>query len=247
MAKTKYVWDPVNDSYLMETDESGDATAVYTNEPTLYGNLVSQRRGNATNWYHYDAIGSTRELTNSGETVTDANLYDAWGVGVASSGSTENNFRFVGEKSFYSDPNLASYYVRARYLDSSVGRWISADPMNYIDGPNLFAYAHNSPINLRDVTGFASWLKEAYCIALAASFSGSATACSLGKVPLCCAAVIALHAYMTDVDCFGRIPKGNDATIVKCLNAARVGCLLAAPLLPNLGLIKRALKAISGR
>ncbi len=33
MAKTRYIWDPVNDTYLMEKDAAGSTTAVYTNEP----------------------------------------------------------------------------------------------------------------------------------------------------------------------------------------------------------------------
>ncbi len=52
----KFVWDEQN--YLGETDGSNDTQAVYTNEPRRYGNLISQRRGSTSHWFHFDAIGS---------------------------------------------------------------------------------------------------------------------------------------------------------------------------------------------
>ena len=45
MATTNYVWDLLNDIYLMETDEGGVTTAVYTQEPSHYGGLINQKRG----------------------------------------------------------------------------------------------------------------------------------------------------------------------------------------------------------
>jgi hypothetical protein len=65
MPVTNYIWDVATDSYLMETDENGDTTAVYTNEPDLYGKLISQRRDGTTSYHHFDGQQSTRELTNA--------------------------------------------------------------------------------------------------------------------------------------------------------------------------------------
>jgi hypothetical protein len=44
MSVTNYVWDEVNDSLLMETDENGQTTAEYTQEPGQFGGVVSERR-----------------------------------------------------------------------------------------------------------------------------------------------------------------------------------------------------------
>ena len=57
MGVTKYIWDVANDSYLMETDGNDDTTAVYTHRPQQHGNLISQRRGENTSYYHYDGVG----------------------------------------------------------------------------------------------------------------------------------------------------------------------------------------------
>jgi len=59
-----------SDIVLRETDGFNAIQVVYTNEPILFGSLISQRRNSATNWYHLDVLGSTRDLTNSLETIT---------------------------------------------------------------------------------------------------------------------------------------------------------------------------------
>ncbi|REJ91482.1 MAG: hypothetical protein DWQ34_15095, partial [Planctomycetota bacterium] len=130
----KFVWDRRN--YLAETDENNDTQVVYTNEPRYYGKLVSQRRGSESRWYHFDAIGSTRELTDAAEVVTATRLYDAWGVPLASSGSTVFPFAFVGQLGYYDDAESLLRYVRARLVAASTGRWTSSDPLKAI--PDLY-------------------------------------------------------------------------------------------------------------
>ncbi len=73
MPVTNYIWDDENDSLLMETDENGDTTAVYTTEPEPYGRVISQRRNGNTSYYHYDAQGNTVALTDESGNVTDTN------------------------------------------------------------------------------------------------------------------------------------------------------------------------------
>ena len=55
---TKHVWDGEN--ILLETSASNVIEVVYTLEPVLYGNLISQSRGGADSFYSFDALGSTR-------------------------------------------------------------------------------------------------------------------------------------------------------------------------------------------
>ena len=88
MPVTRYIWDTVNDNVLMQKDENGDTSAVYTHEPGLRGNLISQRRGENTSFYHYDGLGSTVALTNESEEVTDTYLQRAYGEPVSTTGST---------------------------------------------------------------------------------------------------------------------------------------------------------------
>ena len=138
MPVTQYVWNPLTDAYLMETDGAGNPTAVYTQEPKPYGGLISQRRSGQTSYYHQDALGSTVQLTDADEHVTDEYVYSAYGEAVAQSGSTVNPFRWIGGVGYYHDDATGDYYVRARNYAPAMGRWTSADPLMFIDGNNLY-------------------------------------------------------------------------------------------------------------
>jgi RHS repeat-associated protein len=51
------------------------------------------------------------------------------------------------------DPETGLYYFRNRYYDPELGRFISADPLGYVDGPSLYAFAGGDPVNGRDALG----------------------------------------------------------------------------------------------
>ncbi|MCA8990770.1 MAG: RHS repeat-associated core domain-containing protein [Planctomycetaceae bacterium] len=148
----KFIWDD-RKAYLAETDANDDTTVVYTQEPILFGNLVSQRRSSTTNWYHYDAPASTRALSNSGEAVTDTFLYNATGGCLVASGTTLTPFRFVGAIGYYLNTDSQSYYVRSRTYVLAAARWSSVDPLGFVDGANLYRYVSNSYVNAQDPTG----------------------------------------------------------------------------------------------
>lgn len=153
MPVTNYIWDVENDNVLMETDENDTTTAVYTNEPDEFRNLLSQRRGTASSYYHYDGIGSTRELTSTTENTTDTYIYTAFGEAVAITGTTINPFRYVGAFGYYHDPETADYYIRARTYRPAIARWTSLDPSQFIDGINRYVYVHNLPTSDLDPGG----------------------------------------------------------------------------------------------
>lgn len=155
MPETNYIWDPISDSYLMETDESHAAATVYTVEPEPFGKVISQRRGNEKSYYHYDGLGSTRELTDESGSVTDTNLYDAWGREMASSGVTENPFRWIGELGYYWNVEFQQQYVRARPYRPAIGRWLALDPLflSSAMGDAQYLYTHNNPLSGTDPSG----------------------------------------------------------------------------------------------
>lgn len=60
-----------------------------------------------------------------------------------------NPFRYRG---YYYDAETGLYYLNSRYYDPSIGRFINADDISYIqptdiNGLNLFAYCGNIPVN----------------------------------------------------------------------------------------------------
>ena len=124
---TKHVWDGRN--ILLETDASNIIQAVYTLQPKLYGNLISEWRSGIGSFYLYDGLGSTTQLVSSTGSVTDSYLYDSWGNILLASGTTTNPFLFVGMLGYYNDPDVVDYYIRARYYDPESGRFRSRDPL----------------------------------------------------------------------------------------------------------------------
>ena len=66
-----------------------------------------------------------------------------------------NPFRYRG---YYYDAETGLYYLNSRYYDPSIGRFLNADDISYIqptdiNGLNLFAYCYNNPIMYLDPTG----------------------------------------------------------------------------------------------
>jgi len=154
MAVTNYLWDMESDNVLMESDEAGVTTAVYTHEPEQYGKLISQHRDGETSFYHFDGQGATRALTNPSQNVTDTYVYDAWGDEVDRTGATENPFQWIGGVGYYRDPETATYYIRARAYAPTIARWLSRDPIGFKGGSsNLYEYAALSPNRFVDPSG----------------------------------------------------------------------------------------------
>jgi len=69
-------------------------------------------------------------------------------------------FKYAGKFGVMAEPN-GTYYMRARYYDPSVGRFISEDPSGFGGGDvNLMAYVGNNPVMGVDPTGLdVDWNK----------------------------------------------------------------------------------------
>jgi RHS repeat-associated protein len=138
---------------LMEYDEDGNILKDYT-----YGSgLIRTRTAGTEAFYHTDGLGSTRILTNATGVITDRYNYDAYGVLLTHAGTDSNSFLFAGEQR---DSATGLDYLRARYYDADLGRFISKDPFNgFITDPmsqHDYQYAHANPITNTDPTGYFS-------------------------------------------------------------------------------------------
>ncbi|HEY9420625.1 MAG TPA: RHS repeat-associated core domain-containing protein, partial [Thermoanaerobaculia bacterium] len=65
------------------------------------------------------------------------------------------------------DPETGLMYVRNRYYDAEMGRFITTDPMGYVDGPSVYFFAGNSPANLSDPMGLCLGLNDEPCYVVA--------------------------------------------------------------------------------
>lgn len=64
--------------------------------------------------------------------------------------NTTNPWRWASKRI---DEETGLVYFGQRYYCSSLGRWITTDPIGYKDGPNLYAYVHNNPLTCIDAFG----------------------------------------------------------------------------------------------
>jgi RHS repeat-associated protein len=179
---TNYIWDEEN--YLAETDGANTVNTVYTNEPAQYGNLISSRISGTTRYHHFDAIGSTRQLTNDNGHATDTAIYDAWGNVLARTGLTSFHLQWIGQSGYYYDSENMALYVRARVYNSTTARWLSLDPERITDGVSRYGYSSNSTPNLSDPSGKAPNFRCYSCgpISAARAILGRCCNCSLSIV-----------------------------------------------------------------
>lgn len=148
---------------VQQTNGSGVELARY-----IYGtSLLSMKRPEAgTRYYTSDGLGSTRQLTDSAQSVTDSYDYDGFGNLIQSAGATANQHLFAGEQY---DPELAMYYLRARYYDPTTGRFAEMDPISGDElrplSQNRYIYAEANPVMNIDPSGqfvFASYMSGGF-------------------------------------------------------------------------------------
>lgn len=149
----EYTWNPLTDSVIEETDGAGNVLVTYTNEPAPYGPLISECRDGQSRQYHFDALGSTRALTDESGQVTDTFTYDAWGNEVAHAGESDTPFIWAGQLGYSSANPLPLVVVRYRIYRGTTGSWVSNDRDEYVEDGWGYLYARNSPTRLSDPSG----------------------------------------------------------------------------------------------
>ncbi|MES2199811.1 MAG: RHS repeat-associated core domain-containing protein [Chlamydiota bacterium] len=86
-------------------------------------------------------------LSSTGEIVARYQI-DAFGKEIATPSSPENPWRFSSKRQ---EEGLVFFGLR--FYDLALERWLTPDPSGFADGPNLYAYVGNSPLNRLDLFG----------------------------------------------------------------------------------------------
>ncbi|KAL7904169.1 hypothetical protein GGI35DRAFT_490755 [Trichoderma velutinum] len=97
--------------------------------------------------------GSGMETDNQGSLISYEE-YSPFGTTtyVAARNSIDAPSRYRYAK-YDRDTETGLYYCKARFYAPWICRWLSADPWGSVDGPNLYAYCRNDPINHSDPRG----------------------------------------------------------------------------------------------
>ena len=97
---------------------------------------VLDATGQAIKEYRYDAYGEEEPLKIN--PMGDRTILYLW---EQETEGVHNPFRYCGE---YFDEETGNIYLRNRYYDPSIGRFITEDPIR--DGLNWYIYAGNNPV-----------------------------------------------------------------------------------------------------
>jgi len=155
---TRYIHD--GDNLFAEVD--GGAPTTPLAEYTYYGGVdqphsVRRRmRSDSVFYYTQEFPGNVTGLVNGARALVNQYRYKPFGVDYQGfpQGAMPNAFRFAGREF---DTETGLYYMRARYYDPQVARFISEDPLGLAGGINGYLYAGNNPVNGRDPSGMCGW------------------------------------------------------------------------------------------
>ena len=150
---TNYLYDGLN--VIIEQDGSGLTTASYVRGLGYGGGIGSviskQGAEGSKQYYYYDGIGNVVNLADNAGNVTQSYVYDAYGNVLNGAVPSPHGF---STKEYSSRSGLIHF--GARLYDPAVGRFISKDPLGMIDGPNMYSYVNNNPVNLVDPYGLCA-------------------------------------------------------------------------------------------
>ncbi|MFM1652569.1 RHS repeat-associated core domain-containing protein [Brevibacillus sp. B_LB10_24] len=147
---THYVY--LNGKVIEELDDKGNVTAqnIWGNQLLFRQDAVSNKSG----YYLYNSHGDVVAITDANGDTLNSYEYDSWGNIVSQQEAMSNPFKYTGE--MY-DNESKLYYLRARYYDPSMGRFISEDTykgqVEYPLSLNRYTYTHNNPLNNVDPSG----------------------------------------------------------------------------------------------
>ncbi len=169
---TRYIYD-ANGNLLAEADGNNVIQKYY-----IYGNglLAMVTPGNQVYCYHFDGTGHTVALTDASANVVNKYAYTPFGKIAGQQEAVSQPFKYVGKYGVMTEPN-GLYYMKARYYDSSIGRFISEDPKGFDGGDvNLMAYVGSNPVMRTDPLGLFSWEKMLNNTSVVFGIAGTASA-----------------------------------------------------------------------
>jgi RHS repeat-associated protein len=156
---TRYIY--LNGKVIEELGAGGNVKAR-----NIWGNGLLYRQDYTNNrggYYLYNGHGDVVKIAdNTGEVIKTYD-YDIWGNVLTETTPNPNKpfnnpFKYTGEPQ---DDESGLIYLRARYYDPTIGRFISQDTVEGdLNNPlslNLYTYVQNNPLRYTDPSGHSAW------------------------------------------------------------------------------------------
>jgi RHS repeat-associated protein len=105
--------------------------------------------------YHYDYRGSTVALTDTNGNITDRIEYSLYAMTTYRAGTNDTPFLFNGRYGVMTDPN-GLLYMRARYYNPYLCRFVNPDPSGFKGGLNFYAAFNGNPVSYLDPSGLGA-------------------------------------------------------------------------------------------
>ena len=167
---TNYYYD--NRKLVKEVCGNNIIDYFYDENNQLYG----YKENNTIYFYIRDVLNNIIGIIDNTGTIVSKFDYDAFGNIINQTGSVISNFRYKG---YYYDTDIELYYLKSRFYNPVLLRFITPDSIEYLDsssviGLNLYAYCGNDPVNMVDEEGNSGILA---CLIIGAVAGGSGWFC----------------------------------------------------------------------
>ena len=174
---TRYYYD-TEDRVITESSNGVIATAR-----TTWGKQALARKTSGNYYYYlYNGHGDVTKVIDQNGNIINSYTYDEWGNILAKQEQLAQPLKYAGE---YLDDESGLYYLRARYYDPTIGRFISRDSYEGdITNPltlNPYTYVENDPLGNIDPSGhfsigiISSVIKTAVSVAKSIAKSSSSS------------------------------------------------------------------------
>ena len=144
----------VNENQIQFVYHQGELLYEKGGEESSYhlgGGIEAVWQSEKNHYYHQDEQLSTAFITNEKREIQNHYQYDAFGNGICQEEGISNRIRYTGQQY---DGVTGQYYLRARYYNPIVGRFLQEDVYQG-DGLNLYAYCGNNPVRYYDPSGYS--------------------------------------------------------------------------------------------
>ncbi|MDO3413390.1 polymorphic toxin-type HINT domain-containing protein, partial [Saccharibacillus sp. CPCC 101409] len=150
---TRYYYDGEN--IIAEGMVAADGSVTFKARYVRGAQLIYREDANNQKaYYQHNGHGDVTGLVKADGTALNTYTYDIWGNPLTSDVQVENPFGYSGE---FWDGDTGLQYLRSRWYDPSIGRFIQEDTFEgYVNRPsslNPYTYVENNPLKYVDPSG----------------------------------------------------------------------------------------------